>query len=144
MDNQQARIIPSHTCLLVSDKVYLTLYGTLATQTSKKGNAVRTTSPRMIDSFLCISLQCRGKQFGNSMERLNACPQIQLPNDGNADAHVPWTRLVTSAIILGSTSTAITFFACSSSLTVMLPVPGPISSTCSMTIVFAANHRARL
>lgn len=45
--------------------------------------------------------------------------------------HVPCTRLVTSAIIRGSTSTAMTFLARSKSLTVMFPVPGPISSTCT-------------
>ncbi len=41
----------------------------------------------------------------------------------------PCTRLVTSAAILGSNSTAMTFFAFSSILTVKLPVPGPTSRT---------------
>ena len=41
----------------------------------------------------------------------------------------PCTRFVTSAAILGSNSTAMTFFAFSSILTVRLPVPGPTSRT---------------
>lgn len=44
-------------------------------------------------------------------------------------AGVPWTRLVISAAIRGSNSTAKTFFAFSRILTVRFPVPGPISST---------------
>lgn len=42
---------------------------------------------------------------------------------------LPCTRLVTSAAIRGSNSTAITFFAFSSIRTVKLPVPGPTSRT---------------
>mmetsp|Transcript_8529 Transcript_8529/g.21938 ORF Transcript_8529/g.21938 Transcript_8529/m.21938 type:complete len:330 (+) Transcript_8529:1336-2325(+) len=45
---------------------------------------------------------------------------------------VPITRFWSSATIRGSTSHATTFLALSSSLTVMLPVPGPISSTVSV------------
>ena len=42
------------------------------------------------------------------------------------------TRFLTSATILSSTSIATTFELASSNLTVMLPVPGPISSIVSV------------
>lgn len=42
---------------------------------------------------------------------------------------VDWKRLVTSAAIRGSNSTAMHFFAFSRILAVKLPVPGPISKT---------------
>lgn len=45
---------------------------------------------------------------------------------------VPCTRFCNSATSLGSISHAITFFTFSNSLTVMLPVPGPISSRVSV------------
>lgn len=45
---------------------------------------------------------------------------------------LPCTRLVTSAAIRGSTSTAMTFLACSRMRIVRLPVPGPTSSTQSV------------
>lgn len=47
---------------------------------------------------------------------------------------LPWTRLVTSAAILGSSSTAMTFLAFSRIFTVRLPVPGPTSSTICICI----------
>uniref|UniRef100_A0A0K8RA24 Hipothetical protein n=1 Tax=Ixodes ricinus TaxID=34613 RepID=A0A0K8RA24_IXORI len=45
---------------------------------------------------------------------------------------VPWTRFCSSATRRVSTSQATTFLAFSSSLTVMLPVPGPTSRTTSV------------
>lgn len=50
---------------------------------------------------------------------------------------VPNTRFCNSATSLGSISHAITFLAFSNSLTVMLPVPGPISSTVSVGCIAA-------
>ena len=50
---------------------------------------------------------------------------------------VPWTLLFNSAANLGSNSHAITFFALSSNFTVILPVPGPTSSTVSVLLIAA-------
>jgi hypothetical protein len=47
------------------------------------------------------------------------------------------TRFCTSATMRGSSSTATTFFALARSFTVMLPVPGPISSTVSVARMLA-------
>ena len=46
--------------------------------------------------------------------------------------YVPCTRFCSSTTIRGSNSTAMTFLHASSSFIVMLPVPGPISSTVSV------------
>lgn len=50
---------------------------------------------------------------------------------------VPCTLQLSSAAILGSSSTAITLRACSSILVVSTPVPGPISRTVSTGWMFA-------
>lgn len=49
-------------------------------------------------------------------------------------AGVPWKRLVTSAAIRGSNSTAIVFLAFSKIFAVKFPVPGPISRTTSLCL----------
>ena len=53
---------------------------------------------------------------------------------------VPCTRLRSSTISRGSISITITFFTHSSSFNVMLPVPGPISSTVSVPFSFDASR----
>ena len=55
---------------------------------------------------------------------------------------VPWTRLVTSAAILGSNSTQMHFFARSSIRTVRFPVPGPTSRTVSVGLRYAFSTMA--
>ena len=47
------------------------------------------------------------------------------------------TLFCNSPTIRGSTSTAITFFACSNNFIVKFPVPGPISNTISDGFIFA-------
>lgn len=52
---------------------------------------------------------------------------------------LPWTRLITSAAIRGSSSMAVTCFAFSNIRMVRLPVPGPTSRTLSVGLRFACQ-----
>lgn len=92
-------------------------YGIFATHRSKKGSSVFNTSPTIICSFCWYGVPCT--RFCNSATNLKQTFVHHLP-----DQPGEW--------YLVSISHATTFLTRSSILTVMFPVPGPISKTTSV------------
>ena len=92
-------------------------------QTSKYGISALTKSPMITCSLFCSGL------VSTCQNCTTMKPLFQT--------HVPCTRFITSAAILGSISIAVTCFDFSSILTVKFPVPGPTSRTLSVGFKFA-------
>lgn len=75
-----------------------------------------------------------------SFEHLHLRTRVMGRERGKVfSTHLPWTRLVNSAAIRGSISTAVHSLHFSRIRTVKLPVPGPISRTESVDLRFALS-----